>query len=854
MQYSDDLIGQRQRRLDSVKKLRELGVDPYPSRAKKDLPNADITTHFDHHTGKHVSLTGRLTRKRDHGKLMFGDIQDQSGKVQICIRKDMLEGNLKNSELEWEHLDLIDIGDFIQVFGKVDKTTAGEITVFVTQLKLLGKTIRPLPNTLEDKEDRFRRRYLDMTIHPEVRQRFERRSKFWQATRNFLNSQNFVEVNIPVLEHVTGGADARPFVTYYDALNQNFYLRISHELPLKRLIGGGFDKVYDIGPRFRNEGFSDEHLPEHVAMEWYWAYADYKEGMKLSQDMYKYVMKEVYGKLQFKIREYDVDLDKDEWPELKFAEAIQKHFKVDIFTDSVESMNAVLKKNGVDLGDETNRNRVVDNLWKLVRKTIAGPVFLTGTPKFLSPLAKSNPENPNIVDRFQIIIAGSELGNAWSELNDPVDQLDRFLEQQNMRESGDEEAQMLDIDYVEMLEYGMPPAVGFGFSERVFWFFENVTAREGVPFPQLKSEIEENTKKIYDLDHMQSKHMTDPAVEKPQDFSKKIVVVVNENLEDWQIANALGHVSAYLGNKLRQDFGTGANFYTKDSKAHPRNSQYPIIILGADEAKLKSFIGKVRESGLVFHGFFREMIETSNDQEIVTILKDKSDAELEYLAIGVFGPNEEVDKLTNKFKLFKSNAAPKSSVPSKSDDNSTPSDNIDYSVLYPKAVELLKEHIKNENLQRHCYDVEKAMRFYAKKLGEDEHKWAVTGLLHDIDWEIKPDTHPKTAVPILEELGVGQDVINAVLGHAYPALTDTPRETQLDHYLFACDEITGFINAYSRMKTDGLASVEAKSVVKKMKDKGFARNVSREDMVLGAQEISTDLEKHVENVIEAMRT
>jgi len=316
-------------------------------------------------------------------------------------------------------------------------------------------------------------------------------------TREFLDKNGFCEINIPVLEHVTGGADAKPFVTHYDALDEELYLRISHELPLKRLLGGGFEKVYDIGPRFRNEGIDEEHLPEHVAMEFYWAYADYKDGMKFTQELFQYVLKKVFGTLRFSVRGFDINLDK-EWPVFDFEELLKKKYgKIDIYNDSVDKLNSVLKSNGGRVTGEVNRNRVVDNLWKIIRSETGGPIFVVGIPKFFSPLSKSSPENEKVVERFFPIIAGTEMANAFSELNDPQDQLKRFVEQQSMRDEGDEEAQMLDIDFVEMLEYGMPPAFGFGMSERVFWVFEGLSAREAVPFAQLKQKTEETTKKIY---------------------------------------------------------------------------------------------------------------------------------------------------------------------------------------------------------------------------------------------------------------------------------------------------------------------------------------------------------------------
>jgi len=284
-----------------------------------------------------------------------------------------------------------------------------------------------------------------------------------------------------------------------DAIDQDFYLRISQELFLKRLIGGGYEKVYEIGPRFRNEGLSDEHLPEHIAMEFYWAYADWKDGMQMIKDLFQHIQKHVYdNKKKFSIRGFDVDFSQG-WQTIDFGGLIRSRYGLDVYHADFDNLKKTLTKFNIPVGKIKNIPRAVDALWKEARKSIAGPAFLINHPKFLSPLQKPSPGNPDIVERFQPIIAGSELGNGWTEVNDPVDQFKRFSEQQKMRDAGDEEAQWLDIDYVEMLEYGMPPTFGYGHSERVFWFLEDVSAREGVPFPQLRFELEEATKKIYGL-------------------------------------------------------------------------------------------------------------------------------------------------------------------------------------------------------------------------------------------------------------------------------------------------------------------------------------------------------------------
>lgn len=490
----------RDERLRKLEELKGLGINPYPAKANRTHLTSEIVDGFDKLEGKTTTVAGRIVGIRKFGKLAFIVLKDASGQIQLFLRDgDVEDLKAENSQLGIKQLGLLDSGDFIEATGEVIKTKTGEISVGVKTLRLLTKSLRPMPTAQDgftNKEERMRRRYIDTNVNKDVYERYLRRSKFWQATRDYLNRHGFSEINVPVLEHTTGGADANPFVTHMDALDTDFYLRISHELPLKRLLGGGYEKVYDIGPRFRNENYSDEHLPEHVAMEWYWAYADWRDGMKFMTDMYREVLQNTFGTLQFTINGFDVDLSKD-WEEWDYAQVIQDRYDIDVFDCSLEEVKAALKANKLEVEKTENIARGIDKLWKNIRKDVAGPVWLVNTPLFVSPLAKTNADRPETVQRFQPVIAGSELGNGFSELNDPIDQLNRFLEQQHMRDAGDEEAMMLDIDFVEMLEYGMPPACGWGWSERVFWIFEGVTAREGVPFPQLRHEVDEVTKSIY---------------------------------------------------------------------------------------------------------------------------------------------------------------------------------------------------------------------------------------------------------------------------------------------------------------------------------------------------------------------
>ena len=486
----------RDERLRKLKQLKDMGIDPYPAQAHRTHQAKQLIDNFDVIENQVVTVTGRVMAIRKFGKLGFIVVRDMSGSIQLFLTAEQVAPlDAAQGVLGMDQLPLLDTGDFIEATGPLIKTKTGEISVSVTKLRLLTKTLRPIPAELVSKEERLRRRYVDMNVNVEVRERFIRRSRFWRATRRYLDDHGFIEINIPVLEHTTGGADANPFVTHMDALDQDFYLRISHELPLKRLIGAGFEKVYDLGPRFRNENYSDEHLPEHVAMEWYWAYANWEDGMAFMEGMYKYVLKETFGTLQFKVRGFEIDLEKP-WERWDYATALKDRYGIDVWNTSIEEVSVRLKENNLEVEKTDSIPRGIDKLWKNIRKEIAGPVWLVNTPRFISPLSKSNPDG-NTVQRFQPVMLGSELGNGFSELNDPIDQYGRFIEQQNMRDSGDDEAMMLDIDYIEMLEYGMPPACGWGNSERVFWMFEGVTAREGVPFPQLRVDYDEATKELY---------------------------------------------------------------------------------------------------------------------------------------------------------------------------------------------------------------------------------------------------------------------------------------------------------------------------------------------------------------------
>jgi len=494
----------RDERIKKLEKLREMGFDPYPAKAEHTVKTSEILADFDTFSGKTETVFGRIKSIRKFGKIAFIVIRDFSGAMQLFLQDQSLHvSDGAKGFVGIKDLNLLDTGDFIQATGLVIKTKTGEISLELTELKLITKSLRPMPlehESFTDKEERLRRRYVDMNVNLEVRDRFIRRSKFWQATRDFLISKEFIEVNNNVLEGVAGGADAAPFVTHMDALDQDFFLRISHELPLKRLLVAGFEKVFEIGPRFRNENYSEEHLPEHMAMEWYWSSADWEMGMELTEEMIRYIADKTWGTRQFTLangQEVDFGNDGEHFEKISFLDILKNQYGIDVFESTIEEIQAKLKEEKLEVEKTDNRIRGLDKLWKKYRKTIAGPVFLIDIPVFMQPLAKTNPEDTRLTEQFNLVFGGSEMCKAFSELNDPIDQLNRFMDQQKLRDEGDDEAQMLDIDFVEALEYGMPPACGLGYSERIFWSLEGVSAREGTPFPHLKHEIDETTKDIY---------------------------------------------------------------------------------------------------------------------------------------------------------------------------------------------------------------------------------------------------------------------------------------------------------------------------------------------------------------------
>lgn len=472
-------------KLEKLENIKNAGLDPYPEKNERSFTNAEALEKFDEIKDE-IYLVGRVKSFRPMGNAAFAHIEDGTGKIQIFLGKK----NMPEEEYKL-FVKSVEIGDFIEARGKLFKTKQDEKTLEVSGWKMLSKNIRPIPTEyygLKDTEELLRKRYLDLMMNEETREIFRKKNIFWQTVRNFLAKEGFLEVQVPILEHIPGGADAKPFITHHNALDQDFYLRISLELPLKRLLVGGYEKVFEIGRLFRNEGMDREHLQEYDDVEFYAAYWDMQKGMEFSEKLFKKIIESLLGHPMSRYEDYEIDWSKP-FPVIDYFTEFKKETGLDLNEDiSIEELKKKADKLGIKYEKSYGKGRMIDAIYKkTVRRKLIQPCFLAGHPLEVSPLAKKDPGNPKKVLRFQIVAGGSELCNAFSELNDPIDQKNRFLEQMKMREAGDTEAQMMDEDFVEALEYGMPPAFGFGMSERFFAFLMNKSVRETVIFPTVRT-------------------------------------------------------------------------------------------------------------------------------------------------------------------------------------------------------------------------------------------------------------------------------------------------------------------------------------------------------------------------------
>lgn len=624
----------RQERIAKLQRLRDGGMDPYPARTHRTHTISEfLENHAALDKGDEVAvIAGRIMSVRDQGGVLFADLVDGTGKTQLVIQ----EESFGTDKLEFFR-SVVDGGDIIEAHGEAYVTKRGMQSLSVMDWRMLAKSLQPVPDQwygLKDEDERYRKRYLDILLSPEIAERIRRRSLFWNTIRTYLLEKGFVEVETPALETTTGGADARPFVTHHHALDIDVYLRISAgELWQKRLLVAGLPKVFEIGRIFRNEGMSYEHLQDYTQLEFYQAFSDYQEGMRMIADLYRTIADKVYGTRVFTIKDFTVDLDKD-WEIFDYCALIKDEFGIDpLETDTAEVEKALTKRSIAFDKEGFSVERGIDLLWKHLRKTLPGPGFLINVPAYLEPLAKRSSDDERVVERFQVLIAGSEMGKGFSELNDPVDQAGRFQHQQSLRDQGDEEAQMNDAEYVEALEYGMPPAFGFGLSERFFSFLEGVSAREAQLFPLMRPKSE------------------GPVKEKERQVA--VAVVRKDGLEPWQVLNTVAHLSAELGIREGRTLLTQDSMATSDNARIPLNMRHAIVLKETDDVSaLRVLLRDAQSKGLQVGAFTREMIETTNDRKIIEATAGMTFDEVDLFGILVFGPVSAVEPLTGNFSKY----------------------------------------------------------------------------------------------------------------------------------------------------------------------------------------------------------
>jgi len=476
-------------RIEKLEKLKKLGINPYPAKVWRTHLCQEVKDKFEilQKEGKEVVICGRLKSIRSHGKATFANLADESGEIQIYLKEDLI--GKKNYKIFSE---LIDIGDFIEARGNLMKTKTGEKTVVLNNFRIISKSILPLPEKwhgLEDIEIRYRKRYLDLIANKEVKEIFEKRFKIIKTIREFFINEGFTEVETPTLQPIAGGAAAKPFVTHLDALDIDLYLSIAPELYLKRLIVGGFEKIFEIAKCFRNEGIDWAHNPEFIQVEFYQAYADYHDLMKLTEKLFSYLFEKLKMPYEVKFRDQLINF-KPPYPVEKFSNLIKKFTDIDLEeNDSQEKIYQEAKKLGLNVEKNWSWAKIVDEIFKeKVRSKIKDPIFVINHPIKLSPLAKRLPDDPNYVERFQLIATGMEICNGYSELNDPLDQEERFKEQLKLRQAGEEEAQMYDKDFIEALKYGMPPTAGegIGIDRLVMILTGSKSLKEVILFPTMR--------------------------------------------------------------------------------------------------------------------------------------------------------------------------------------------------------------------------------------------------------------------------------------------------------------------------------------------------------------------------------
>ena len=625
---------ERNNRLEKAKLLQSKGNNPYTEQVKRDLTLQALSQKFDSLKGKTVTVAGYIKSLRLSGKIGFTTVEDDSlpEGFQFIFKSDLLAEAKLNFE---DFKELVDRGDYIQVTGSLDLSQRGEPSVFVVSYTVLTKSLRSLPEKLDDIELKYRKRYVDMKLHPEVREIFRMKSKFWQATREYMLQNDFLEVQAPTLEHTTGGAEAKPFSTHHNALDEDFYLRISSELFLKRYIAGGFEKVFDIDKNYRNEGIDDEHLQEYIALEFYWAYSEFEQMLEFSEDLIKYVISNTFNTLEFKYQDKVIDWS-IKWPRLSYYEFIEKFAGISLQEyDTVEKLKSLADRLNLKYNKTDGYGRMLDLIYKkTARPKCIEPVWLIDHPVAISPLAKRNPNKPEYTLRSQLIAYGSELTNGYAELNDPVDQLARFEEQQSLRDQGDDEAMMIDTDFVEALEYGIPPTCGFNYSERLFSILMQKPMRETTAFPLMKRENKnDNKNRTLKVAHS--------------------IILKSPSIPEWQILNTASHLSSSFSARKGKSLFEIESSFSKDEIPIIMNIQYAIINKYTDNNdKLRELYKYCLNNDIDVTIFTESMLNSSNDKKVHNDHINTNFNDINILGILLFGDKYIIENLTKEFTLW----------------------------------------------------------------------------------------------------------------------------------------------------------------------------------------------------------
>ncbi len=632
-------------RIEKLEALRKQGIDPYPSVVRRDQTISQALEM----DAKQVAVTGRILGMRGHGKIYFVDLADESGRIQVVLKADAC------SQDSFALIPQLDIADFIAVQGVVGKTQAGEASVFADDFQMLTKTLLPLPDQwhgLKDVEERYRKRYLDTILNEDVRHRLQKRSRIIDSVRDFLTDRDFLEVETPTLQPVYGGGFARPFSTHHNELAADFYLRISDEMYLKRLIVGGFDKVFEITKVFRNEGVDHDHNPEFTMFEAQIAYEDYSYGMDIIEEIIEYSALQTLGTTKFTYQGVKMDV-KRPWSRYKVVEAIKEFTGVDVLTwkTLAEAKAAIQKVEGI-VEDKFKELKKMQHIGQCiaflfeeaVEEKLIQPTIIYDYPIEISPLAKKC-EDPRFTQRFEMFAFGSELGNNYTELNDPIDLRKRFVDEKEREKAGFAEAHQTDYDYLEAIEHGFPPTCGIaiGIDRLVMLLTDAKSIKEVIPFPTLRPQ--KNT------EHMPA---TMNQVALPDEKSMRFIAIVRNDIEAGRRMNALGHMTAGLaGGFEKAKEMCFLQYSDKDNGIHPNISHFPFIVLKADNS---SQIRKVREEaqkrGIIFTDFTSTMtVGTSAEQQTRT--RETAESELDYFGICLFGKTDELREFTKKFSLFK---------------------------------------------------------------------------------------------------------------------------------------------------------------------------------------------------------